>query len=261
MKLSKSLSQVFLKDANYINLIINSLDVAGEEVLEIGSGTGEISRRISAKAKFLYCIELDQRFIPVLEQKFKQQPNVKVIHGNILEFSLSDLGKQLIIFGNVPYQISYELIEYLVKYRQYIKRVYLTLQKEFVQKLIAQVSTKPYSFLTCYIQYYAKVTKIFDIPAKAFMPIPKVDSSFIRLEFYRHPPYEVKDEAFLFKIIHQAFSQRRKKIINSLPLPVDKHLFFNSLNINPNSRPENLSLQEYIAVANRITGNTNTTQF
>lgn len=259
MKLSKSLGQVFLKDANYIHKIVSNLDISGEEVLEIGPGVGQISAYIVELANKLYCIELDGRFVATLKEKFKNNAKVEVIHNDILEFRLSQLDRNMVIFGNVPYNISNPLIKYLVENREYIKRAYLTFQKEFVDKLTAVASTKPYSFLSCYIQYYAKVNKIFDIPAKAFSPVPEVDSSFIKIEFYEQPIHKAQNEAFLFKIIRQAFSQRRKKIINSLPLSLDKHLFFNSLNINPNSRPENLSLQEYVAIADRIACNTNAT--
>jgi 16S rRNA (adenine1518-N6/adenine1519-N6)-dimethyltransferase len=252
MKLSKSLSQVFLKDINYIDKILHSLDTGGEEVLEIGPGTGEISSKLCAKTKFLYCVELDSRFISVLKEKFKNSTNVEIIHGDILEFKLSFLGKKLIIFGNIPYQISNSLVGYLVENRKYVKKAYLTLQKEFAEKLAAQVSTKAYGFLSCYVQYYAEVEKLFDIPARAFFPAPKVDSSFVRLEFYEKSPYAAANEDFLFQIIRRAFSQRRKKISNSLNLPGGSKYFLSSLNIEANKRAENLSLKEYMFIANKL---------
>jgi 16S rRNA (adenine1518-N6/adenine1519-N6)-dimethyltransferase len=157
-----------------------------------------------------------------------------------------------VVFSNAPYQISNPLILYLVKNRAYIKKAYLTFQKEFVNKLIAGPSNSAYGFLSCYLQYYAKVNKIFDIPAKAFSPVPKVDSSFISIDFYKELPQTAKDEDFLFKLIRKAFSQRRKKISNSLSQFTSSQHFFSSLKISPDVRAENISLKQYVAIANRI---------
>lgn len=252
MKLSKSLSQVFLKDKDCIHKILSNLDIRQKDVLEIGSGVGQMSERIAEQVKKLYCIELDSRFIPILKEKFAGNAKVEIIHADILKFDLKKLDRKIIVFGNVPYNISNSLIEYLVENRGYIEQTYLTLQKEFVEKLAAKASTKPYGFLSCYIQYYAKVERLFDIPAKAFSPVPQVDSAFIRLKFYPQPIFKAKDEDFLFKIIRQAFSQRRKKIINSLPRLADNPDILKLLNINPDNRPENLSLKEYIHLTNKL---------
>ncbi|MBU1809801.1 MAG: ribosomal RNA small subunit methyltransferase A [Candidatus Omnitrophica bacterium] len=274
MKGARPFSQVFLRDKKYIKKILDSLDIEGEEVLEIGAGCGELSGFLYPRAKFLYCVEVDAKFIPSLKSKFCDIPNTQVIKSDILKFSLSKLNpvrskspeiivaskaatsigvkKKLIIFGNIPYQISKRIIKYLVENRSHIKRAYLTCQKEFSQKLIASVSTEHYGFLTCFIQYYAKVENLFDIPSSAFYPVPKVDSSFVKIEFYRDSPYnKVRNVDYLFKIVRQAFSQRRKKIINSLSLLKDGDKFLSSLGISPNVRAENLSLKEYISLANK----------
>jgi len=252
MKLSHSLGQVFLTDKNYIHKIINSLDIKDEIVLEIGSGAGEISAQIAAKCKFLYCVEFDPRFANLLEKKFSLQSNTKVIQSDILKFNISELNQRIIVFGNVPYQISNSLIGYLVENKNPIKKAYLTFQKEFVDKLIANPDNKDYGFLSCFVQYYAKIKKIFDISKGAFTPIPKVDSSFISLEFYSNLPCKAEDENLLFKIIRAAFSQRRKKIANSLSGFVTAQDFFSSLNIDSDVRAENVSLEEYVAIANGI---------
>lgn len=267
MRPRRLLSQVFLRDKKYIYKILDILPIEGEEVLEIGAGMGNISEYICSKTGHLYCLEIDKRFSDFLKKKFSSQKKVTVIHTDILKFPLSRLGKKVIIFGNVPYRISSLLIEYLVRYRRYIKKAYLTFQKEFVQKLIACASSKYYSALSCYIQYYAKAEKLFDIPAKSFWPRPGVKSSFVKLEFYSQPPYKVNPvppakaggfrgrgvnvEELLFTIIRKAFSKRRKKITNALSLPGDKYDFFTSLAIDPNKRAEDLSLKEYVSIVNR----------
>ena len=252
MKQLRSLGQVFLTDAEYIQMIFNSLDIKGKQVLEIGPGKGVISELLAEKAKKLYCIEVDQRFCNFLRKKFFKKDNVEIIHADILKFSLSKLGNKIIVFGNVPYHISSELIKYLVNYRKYVEVAYFTFQKEFVQKMIAGESCENYNFLSCYIQYYARVERIFDIKASAFDPIPKVDSTFSKINFYSKSSYKVEDEDFLFKVIRKAFSSRRKKIINALSLSKGNQSSFESAGLNLNLRPENFSLKDYVYIANQL---------
>jgi len=252
MKLLHSLGQVLLKDKTYIEKIIATLEVKGQDVLEIGPGDGVITGRLLPAARSLYCVELDTRFYGLLREKFKSSPNITIFNQDILDFKLSELGTTVIVFGNVPYHISNNLVRYLIEHRQYVRRAYLTFQKEFVDKLTAAVSTKPYGALSCLAQYYAHIEKLFDIPARAFVPVPKVDSAFMKLEFYAQLPLSAVNEAVLFKVIRGAFSQRRKKIINALSfLPDIEHLLL-SLKIDGNYRPENLSLRDYISIADRF---------
>ncbi len=252
MKQKRSLGQVFLENKKYINKITDCLDIQGKTVLEIGSGKGALSGYISERAARLFCVELDSRFCAYLQQRFSQKNNTEVINCDILKFPLSKLGKDIVVFGNVPYQISSKLISYLADYRKYIKCVYLTLQKEFVDKLTAPASSKDYSFISCFFQYYAKVNKLFEIPASSFYPAPKVDSKFIEFTFNLKPPFKANDEDYLFKLIRKAFSSRRKKIMNSLKINGDKGKFFKSLDIDPNLRPENVSLKNYVDIANKF---------
>lgn len=252
MYLSKSLGQVFLNDKNYIQKILEVLKPKDKSILEIGSGPGELSMQIAKQSRFLYCIEFDPRFVKLLENKFKNIPNVRVIHSDILKFDISKLDEKVVVFGNVPYQISSGIIEYIIGNKGTISEAYLTFQKEFTDKLTAKVSTKAYGFLSCYAQYYAKINKFFDIPRQVFKPCPKVDSSFVKIEFYNKSVYEETNEACLFKVIRMAFNQRRKKIRNSLFLTDDECIFFSSLGIRPDSRAENISLSDYVLIANKL---------
>ncbi len=251
MRQKRSLGQVFLKDKKYIRRILNSLDIKKETVLEIGSGSGDISQDLSQLAGELICLEIDSRFHRLLQKRFANKSNTQVVQADVLRFPLSKLDRQIVIFGNVPYQISSKLIDYFVSYRSYIKRAYLTFQKEFAEKLLAETSSSQYGVISCRIQYYAKVKKIFDIPAGSFKPIPKIDSRFIKLEFYRSLPRKAKNEELLFDIISKAFSQRRKKIINSLNIEGIKKIL-SSLGISPNLRAQDLSLDQYIAMADKL---------
>jgi len=248
MKQSKSLGQVFLKEARFHTMIVDALP-GGGTILEIGPGEGQISLRIAQKVKKLYCIELDRRFYTLLTDKFKPQANITLVNGDILKFDISAIPDTLVVFGNVPYYLSTDLIHYLIAHKSRVTDAYLTLQKEFAEKLIAQPGTYNYCFSTCLLQYHAQTAKLFDIPKQAFSPIPKVDSSFMHIRFLTEPPQGFAHEKILFDIIKKAFSQRRKKIANSLRhLSQDKN-FFKDLDIDENLRPENLSLEDYIALA------------
>ena len=186
MRLSSSLGQVFLKKKSYIKKIIDSLDVKGEKVVEIGPGSGRMTIHLLPLVDHLYAVEVDSRLVEILSHKFIDANNIEIIHKDILNFNFSSLKQKAVVFGNIPYQISKKIINHLISNRGFIKRAYLTCQKEFVDKVVAE-SGKEYNFLSCYTQYYAKVNKSFDIPASAFSPIPKVDSAFMSLDFYDKP--------------------------------------------------------------------------
>lgn len=252
MRQKHSLGQVFLKDKKITRKILDSLDIKDKDVCEIGPGAGNITEELLKEASYLWCVEIDPRLCGQLKDRFRNDDNIKIINSDILEFSLSSLGRKMVVFGNVPYYISSELIEYLVKNRLFIAEAYLMLQKEFSQKLLAKEKTQSHCFLSCFLQYFAKVVKLFDIGPGAFSPHPGVESSFLKVAFYDKKPFKAKDEKLLFDIIRQAFSQRRKKIINSLTLLKGKEELLNRLNISAFSRPADVSLQQYVALSNAL---------
>ncbi len=233
------LGQIFLRDTKYIKKILNSLKLTGETVLEIGPGDGVFTNFLSFKAKKLWAVEFDKNLSKNLKDKFLNNGKVEIIQADILKFSLSRIGKKLVIFGNAPYQISRRLIEYLIANRKLINRAYLMFQKEFAAKLLAKPQQAQYGFLSCYLQYYAKVGKAFDIPAKAFKPKPKVNSSFVEIDFYSKSPHKVKDEKLLFRVINKAFNHRRKKLSSSLGIASDL-------------RPQQVSLENYCRIADYL---------
>lgn len=250
----KSFGQIFLKNKKYINRIISSLDVEKKDVLEIGAGRGELTRYLVEKARYLYCIEIDSKLVQILQEKFGKFPHIEVIKSDILKFDLRLLNRKMQVVGNIPFNISQALIRYLVKNREFVEQVYLTLQREFADKLVASAGRKAYSFLSCYIQFFAQVEKLFDIPRSAFSPPPEVDASFVKITF-SSISYPVKDVSFLFRLIRRAFSQRRKKLINSLaglyPRSGLQEVFL-KLGFKEEWRAEDLSLHHYCQLTNCI---------
>jgi len=257
VRYKKSFAQIFLKDKRYLERIINSIDIEikGRDVLEIGAGRGELSQHLVKKVNRLYCVEIDYRLVEFLKKRFSSSPQVEIIKGDILKLDLSFLNnKRVVVVGNIPFNISNFLIRYIVKNRAFIEKAFFTFQKEFASKLIASPNTKVYGFLSCYIQLFAKVDKLFDIPRTAFSPKPKVDASFVKIVFFPWEAlYEVKDPSSLFRLIRKAFSQRRKKLINSLEKFYSKEKLkraFLSLGFKEDLRAENLSLKDYCRLFN-----------
>ena len=255
MKQRKSHGQVFLNDKTLLERIAAIVLSESLDVLEIGSGDGRLSVYLTQSGKKLYCLEVDRRFFSMLKKIFSACNNVEIIHEDILKFSLEKLGKKIVVCGNIPYHISKQLVVYLTGQRDFISKAFLTVQKEFAQKVYAAAGSPQYCYLSCYLQYYAAVSLNFEIPAAAFIPAPKVDSSFIAIDYSKPFALRANNEEKLWSIIRAAFTQRRKKIVNSLkPIGVDKDFLHKSL-ISESARAQDISLAQYVNLANLSYGN------
>jgi 16S rRNA (adenine1518-N6/adenine1519-N6)-dimethyltransferase len=254
MRQTNSFSQVFLKDKYYIRKTVAALDCKGKTVLEIGAGCGQISRLIAEKSKLLYCVEIDLKLIEFLKINFAKNKKIKVIQADIRDISLLNFKENLIIFSNVPYHLSSQLIKYLINYRQQISTNYLILQKEFVEKISAKPGSKSYGLITCLAQYYGTIKHLFDIPAGAFVPSPKVKSSFIELEFYKTKPLNAENDDFLFNFIGISFKQRRKKIATIIrqQFSVEAVKQLIRLGLDLSRRPEQLSLDDFCKISDYL---------
>jgi len=253
MRFKRSFGQVFLRDKTYIKKIVHHLKSDNEVILEIGPGSGVVTRRLLERCKKLYCVEKDLSLVRLLEERFTSE-GVVVIYDDILKFNLSSLNTQVLVFGNVPFNISNRLMQYLVRNKLWVKQAYLTFQKEFARKLVAGPNTKEYGFISCYFQYYTSMRVLFDIPKGAFYPKPEVDASFMEIVF-QESPFKIKDEVFLFKLIKRSFALRRKKLFNALEGFCNKEVIkrtFLDLGLDLGVRAENLALKEYCFLADSI---------
>lgn len=215
--------------------------------------TGLIASNVSR----VYALELDCSLNPVLAGNLKAYSNISIINQDILKFDLDGLknraNAKIKVFGNIPYYITTPIIEHLLKFRHKIEVVFLTVQKEFAQRMTAIAGSKTYGSFSCFVQYYTQPEILFIIKRKSFYPMPKVDSAFLRLRIRQNPAVAVKSEELLFKIIRSAFQQRRKTLKNSLSDIVPQQTleeFFSKYKINPKIRPEDLSLQDFANLAN-----------
>ncbi len=259
----KRYGQNFLFDGSLCDKIVRASELEkGRDVLEIGPGTAGLTRAILAcNPKSLTVIETDKRCIPLLEEIQNLYPQLKIIEGDALAFSVkefhaaSQLKDKLLIISNLPYQIGTELVIQWIKAitadNNLIESMTLMLQKEVVDRMRASEGNKSYGRLSVICQLACKVTKCFDVGPEAFYPAPKVHSSIVRLT--PHKEALVIDLKLLNQvelITKLAFGGRRKMIKSSLSgLGANLISWLAKLGINESSRAENLSPQDYLALA------------
>lgn len=244
----KRFGQNFLNDFMVIDKIINHLDIRSQDkLLEIGPGLGALTRPILTYTDHLIAIEIDRDLHSHLSSLNKEQTKLELILMDALKVDYSNWGVDLRIIGNLPYNISTPLLLYLMDYRSNIKDMHFMLQKELVSRLVALPGSKAYGRLSVLIQYFFEVEHLFDVPPEAFHPKPKVDSAFIRLKPYKHSPYPEVNLDLFRAILRQAFSMKRKTILNNLKnvLRADQLVH---LKIEPTRRPEQISIMEYINI-------------
>jgi len=253
----KKFGQNFLNDPLVIEKIINALHISPEDqIVEIGPGPGALTEQMIGKAGKLTVVEIDRDLIPGLEKLFlnHDQQKWQILNQDALELELSPLietGKKIKIVGNLPYNISTPLLFHFIEQVDSISDMLFMLQKEVVDRICASPDNKDYGKLSLMLQYYCQCESLLDVPPECFNPAPKVNSAVIRLSPYGELPYPCKDMQLFSTIVSQSFSQRRKTLRNNLKkLNIEAEL--ESLNIDGGLRAENISLQQYVELCNRL---------
>jgi len=260
-KFSKGLGQNFLIDGNIVRAIRESANIGEEDyVLEIGPGFGTLTEELLMHAKKVVAVEIDQRLNKVLDYTLDGFDNFKLINEDVLKLDFSRLieeefqGKSFKVVANLPYYITTPIITSLIEMKLPIETMTFMVQKEVADRLVAKPGNKQYGSITVFIDFYTNAKMVVKAPKSVFIPQPKVDSTVVQLQLKSDLP-KVNEE-ILFKLVHAGFQQRRKNILNSLSS--DKSLGINkeqladilaNLGINPNSRAENLSLDDYIRIS------------
>ena len=254
IKPKKSLGQNFLINKNIINRIIKASNLnKNETIVEIGPGRGSLTKELIKHSKNVIAIEKDNILAKELKDTF-QSKNLIVINADILEFPFEELPKKFKLIGNVPYNISTPIIKKAIIHREQFDSFFLMLQDEYAQRLTAKVSSKKYGSLTCFVQFYVNIKKLFKVSNQAFYPVPKVQSQFLQLDIPKIAKFKA-NESLLFQITRCAFNQRRKILINSLSQMFDKDkllIILDDLGIAKNIRAENLSLDKFIELCGKL---------
>lgn len=268
----KRFGQNFLKDEQVIYNIVSSLNLQPDDrVVEIGPGLGALTKPLLKELNRLQVIELDRDLAEKLSAFAKVQgitPKLIIHQADALKFDYGQLmnpeqgtsetnaetktpKQKLRLLGNLPYNISTPLIFHLLKFCPIIQDMHFMLQQELVDRIAAAPNNKNYGKLTVMLQYACKATQLFSVPKEAFYPAPKVQSAVIRLVPYASPPYPAKNLELLREVTGAAFNQRRKTLANSLKNYLSKEDFIH-LDIDPIARPEQLSVEQFVRIANNV---------
>ena len=249
----KRLGQHFLYDSNVINKIIGDVRPNKKDIfVEIGPGEGALTNSLYNVIEKIYLIEKDKDLMPFLKNQYDNTKKVHIINADILKYDLSKLMKsQFRIIGNLPYNISTEIIFRIIPMAPKIKDIHFMLQKEVVERIVSTPGSKIYGRLSVMTQLYFNVKKLFNISANVFIPKPKVDSAYIRLVPRKIQFLNQKHEISFKKIVTIAFTARRKMIKTSLKKFIDEDVL-KSLSIDPKSRPETLSVDNFMDISKNV---------
>lgn len=258
---NKKLGQNFLIDRNVVESIVDSANISKNDlVIEIGPGLGTLTSRLLEKAGKVICIELDDRMIKILKDRFFIYNNFEIINEDVLKVDLKNLIKNekensninsVKVVANLPYYITTPIIMKLLEEKLDIESITVMIQKEVADRLVAKPGDRLSGAITYTVSYYAEAQKILVVPNNSFIPEPEVTSEVIKLLIRKEPAIKVENEDLLFKVIKQAFSQRRKTLVNAL---TSNNMFENKeevikmlkeIGIDEKVRGENLTLEQY----------------
>lgn len=247
----KRFGQHFLVDAAVIDDIIAAVAPRTDDLMiEIGPGLGALTRPLVARLDHLHVVEIDRDIVAQLRQHFPPE-RLTVHDGDVLKFDFAGLGPSLRVVGNLPYNISTPVLFHLAQSAGNLRDVHVMLQKEVVERMVAQPSTAAYGRLSVMLQYRFQLESILDVPAAAFRPTPKVESAVVRMLPRPGQPEEVCNEALLAQLVRRAFSQRRKTLRNSLKGVFDAR-DFDALGLDPGARAQELAVADFVRAANYL---------
>lgn len=247
----KRFGQNFLVDELVIHQIVRAIAPAADDnLVEIGPGQGALTTQLAGKsAAPLHVIEIDRDLIGQLQQRF-DRGDVHIHNADALRFDFAALPAPLRIVGNLPYNISTPLLFHLAGFGERIKDMTFMLQKEVVERICAPAGSAAYGRLSVMLQIRFAAESLFDVPAEAFWPVPKVTSSIVRLTPLGAAAPQIEDEALFARLVATAFGQRRKTLRKTLGNMLDENDFA-ACQINPGQRPEELSALQFTHLTHR----------
>lgn len=245
----KRFGQNFLSDPDIIAACVAAIHPqVDDRMVEIGPGLGALTQPLLKKLHHLHAVELDRDIVAWMQGHYAAD-KITIHNVDALKFDFSSLGNNTRVVGNLPYNISSPLLFHLKESVSHITDMHFMLQKEVVERMVAEPSTSEYSRLSVMLQYRFAMDYLFTVPAEAFDPAPKVESAFVRMRPYAELPCPAKDEAMFAKVVSAAFSQRRKTLRNTLKGLLDD-AGFEKLGIDSQLRAENLQVAEFVAIGN-----------
>ena len=254
----KQRGQNFLVGPATAQMIVERAQVQPEDiVVEIGPGLGALTLPLARAAQAIIAIEKDRNLAKILCEELRAagMDNVQVIAADVLQVDLAalarDAGRPITVVGNLPYNISSQIVIQLIPARREVPRAVLMFQKELAARLRAAPGGRDYGRITAMLQYCAAIRSLAVVPAKRFFPSPRVDSEVLEICFHEATSYPPHDEDRLFRLIAAAFGQRRKTLKNALSsgLQIRTETAGQALvqaGIDPVRRAETLSPEEFV---------------
>lgn len=250
----KRFGQNFLIDAQVIGGIVAAIaPQRADLVVEIGPGLGALTAPLLDRLDHLHVVEIDRDIVARLQQRFSAD-RLSIHAGDALAFDFGELapaGRKLRVVGNLPYNISTPLLFHLARFADRVYDMHFMLQKEVVERMVAEPDSTDYGRLSVMLQYRFIMDWLLDVPPESFDPAPKVDSAVVRLIPRDPEELAAHDESRFAALVAAAFSQRRKMLRNTLKGIVDDALFAR-LGIAPTARAEALSVADYVRLANAV---------
>jgi 16S rRNA (adenine1518-N6/adenine1519-N6)-dimethyltransferase len=265
LRADKRLGQHFLSDPVIANEIVTAAEITARDVvLEIGAGLGALTLPAARRARKVYAVEKDERIADLLRAELmaEDMSNVILLNEDMLKVDARTLAAEtadrLVVIGNLPYNISSQILVRLIWAREAVKRAVLMFQAELAERLLANPGGRNYGRLSVMVQYCADLNAIGRVAANRFFPRPKVDSVLLSIVFQTPARLSAQEEAFFFKVIRTAFGRRRKKLRNSLAgrdLGLSAEAAEQALmraRIDPSRRAETLDVADFLALSKRL---------
>jgi len=259
----KRLGQSFLVDNNITSRIVDASKIGRDDtVVEIGAGLGTMTSMIAERAKKVVALEIDPKLVNVLNEELKEISNIEIIHTDVLRYDFSSpLGGsgKIKVIGNIPYNISSQILFRLIEFRDHISSATLMFQKEVADRITASPGTKEYGILSVIIPMYAVLSTIMTVPSSCFHPKPKVDSTVLKMDIREEPLYPLDNYDIFLKTVKTAFSKRRKTLANNLKdmnvarsKGVDVSALLDEAGIDGQRRGETLTVEVFGRLSNRV---------
>jgi 16S rRNA (adenine1518-N6/adenine1519-N6)-dimethyltransferase len=255
----KSLGQNFLADPATLDQIVQAAEIPPDRtVLEVGPGLGSLTRYLAQAARRVVAVELDAAMIPALEQVLSGAGNVEIIHADILKIDPAQFIEEdgYLVVANIPYYITSNLIRHLLESPRKPSRLVLTVQTEVAERIIARPGDM--NLLALSVQVYGIAKIAMKIPAGAFYPAPKVDSSAVRIDLYPQPFIATALLDSFFRLAKAGFGQKRKTLRNSLSAGLSWSTertarMLQTAGIDPQRRAETLAMEEWKTLVDEYT--------
>ena len=233
-------------------------------IIEIGPGVGCLTDALAKRYARVVAIEIDKGLIPILAKTMAEHDNVTVLNADVMEVDLAAIvaeyseGRPVSVCANLPYYITTPILMRLLESGVRFSAITVMVQNEVAQRLCSKAGSKDYGAITAVLGYYGESRRLFKVPAGCFLPAPKVDSAVIRIDLYKEPKYQPKDEKLFFALIRAAFEMRRKTLVNALSAKLPQYSkeaitdVIVSIGHPETVRGERLSTEDFVKLSNRL---------